>query len=131
VLDGFPKTSREVGRTEALLTGGTIDLALLLDCVAAIRDERVSRRYRCGECSLVTSKELPAPCEHVVDGSNLEQRSDDKPEALQRRRLHEPVEKLAAPFEESSRLVKINSEGPPEEVFQAAVEVLRNFPEIA
>lgn len=128
ILDGFPKTNGEIERTEALLPGGAIDLALLLECLPAIRDQRISGRYRCGECSLVTSKELPAPCEHVVDGSNLVQREDDQPGAVERRRLHEPVERLAGPFEERSRLVQINSEGSPEEVFEAAVEVLRSSP---
>ena len=126
VLDGFPKTSGEIERTEALLPAGSIDLALLLECLPAIRDLRVSRRCRCGECSLVTSRELPPPCEHVSDGLNLKQREDDKPGAMKRRRLHEPVEKLAKPFEESSRLVRINSEGTPEEVFEVAFEVLRS-----
>ena len=126
VLDGFPKTSGEIERTEALLGAGSIDLALLLECLPAIRDLRVSRRCRCGECSLVTSRELPPPCEHVSDGLNLKQREDDKPGAMKRRRLHEPVEKLAKPFEESSRLVRINSEGTQEEVFEVAFEVLRS-----
>ncbi len=128
VLDGFPKTNGEIEMTEALLPAGSIDLALLLECLPAIRDERISGRYRCGECSLVTSKEMPAPCEHVANGAKLEQREDDKPGALKRRRLHEPVEKLAQPFEDRSRLVRINSEGAPEEVFEAAVGVLKHYP---
>jgi adenylate kinase len=113
LLDGFPKSVREIERTEGLLPGAGIDLAILLTCPPTDRAARIEGRLVCGGCGAVSGAEAKAsiatPCAETDCDGELTRRRDDEPEVVQRRESGEPPYLLAARFRARGKLVEVDA----------------------
>lgn len=90
VLDGFPRdrAQAEVLDTALAERGSRVDLAISIEVPADELVRRLSGRWVCREAGHVYNKtahppRVPGRCD--IDGSELIQRADDKPETIQAR----------------------------------------------
>jgi adenylate kinase len=86
LLDGFPRT---VVQAEALALFAPIDVAIDLVVPEEVVLERMSSRRVCSSCARVYSLAVPPASSWACDscGSEVVQRTDDRPEAIAKR-LH-------------------------------------------
>jgi len=117
LLDGFPKSVGDVSRTEKLLSGG-LNFALLLDCPAAVRAQRIANRRVCSGCGGVTGAPLPASDLECACGGQFERRKDDEPGVVGLREQTSPPQQLAEHFSQSKRLLTVAA-GQPVEIVVA------------
>lgn len=90
ILDGFPRTVAQAQALDAMLDqlGRRIDAAIYLRVSRQVLIDRLSHRYNCRTCDAVytftpeQARNLPR-C--TVDGGELYQRPDDKPEIVANR----------------------------------------------
>ena len=90
ILDGFPRTVAQAQALDSMLDqlGRRIDAVIYLRVSRQVLIDRLSHRYSCRTCDAVynftpeQAKNLPR-C--TVDGGELYQRPDDKPEIVARR----------------------------------------------
>jgi len=90
ILDGFPRTVAQARALDEMLTrlGRRIDAVIYLRVSRQVLIDRLSHRYSCRTCDAVynftleQSRSLPR-C--TVDGGELYQRPDDKPEIVANR----------------------------------------------
>lgn len=90
ILDGFPRTRDQARALDGALPslGRSIDYAIYLHVPRAVLLERLTGRYVCVAHQHVYNVKfnpprVPGVCD--LDGSDLVQRSDDKPEKIERR----------------------------------------------
>jgi adenylate kinase len=90
ILDGFPRTREQAKALDDALPrlGRTIDYAIYLNVPRPVLLERLSDRYVCTAAGHVYNlkthpPKVPGICD--IDGSPLIQRSDDKPEVIEKR----------------------------------------------
>jgi adenylate kinase len=131
LLDGFPRTLAQAEALRDMLD----DLGTPLDVVLELQvddDEvvrRLSGRRTCRQCGHVWHVEFDPPStEDVcdVDGGELFQRDDDKPETI-RRRLEvytEQTAPLVGFYEDAGLLRSITAEGPVDEITTWAIDAL-------
>ena len=87
ILDGFPRSIGQAELLEARLLPLTIDLAIELVVPRAMVLERIAGRRTCKDCGKIYSLATPPVVQWICDtcGGNVEQRSDDTPEAVTKR----------------------------------------------
>jgi adenylate kinase len=128
VLDGFP---RSMSQAEALKGITDIDFAVLIDVPKEEVINRLSARRVCQDCGQIYHLEFKPPKEDGicdVCGGRLEQRSDDKPDVVEKR-YEVQYNELAVPLIESyrkdSNLLEIDGRGSIEEVFERILNEIR------
>jgi adenylate kinase len=117
ILDGFPRTIHQAEALDRLLTKMRIKLDAVMDITVPQKRliERLSNRLVCRQCGSVYNK-LTYPPENagICDkcGGEIYQRSDDRPEAIERRL--EVYETETSPLREyyrsSGKLSDVNGE---------------------
>src|SRR5271170_3487784 len=87
VLDGFPRNIGQAQALEGILGDGGIKLCIYIDLPNELVLQRLSSRRVCQECGTTYVESdiaaISGTCE--VCGGDVVQRSDDKPEAIQKR----------------------------------------------
>jgi adenylate kinase len=131
LLDGFPRT---VPQAEAL-NGMLADLGKPLDVVLELQVEddevirRLSGRRTCRTCGHIWHVEFDPPKDEGVcdiDGGELFQRDDDKPETIQRRLdvYNEQTAPLVEFYSELGLLASIQALGKVDEITKRAIAAL-------
>jgi adenylate kinase len=90
ILDGFPRTIPQAEGLDRALEemGRSFDRVIYLEVPVPELVERLSDRWLCPKCGRTYGKRAEAPADGNrcrVDGAELTQREDDRPEAAQRR----------------------------------------------
>ena len=90
ILDGFPRTVAQARALDEMLTqlGRRIDAVIYLRVSRQVLIDRLSHRYSCRTCEAVynfTSDQAHSLPRCTVDGGELYQRPDDKPEIVANR----------------------------------------------
>jgi adenylate kinase len=90
ILDGFPRTVAQAQALDAMLDqlGRRIDAVIYLRVSRQVLIDRLSHRYSCRTCDAVynfTPEQAGNLPRCSVDGGELYQRTDDKPEVVQHR----------------------------------------------
>jgi adenylate kinase len=131
LLDGFPRTVVQAEalnamlKEENVLLEGVLTYHLPIEKIVA----RLSGRRTCASCKAVfhvstRPSNVAGVCDHC--GGKLEQREDDRPEAVRVRMA--AYEKSTAPLIEYYRrqglLVSVSAEGTPEEIYRRSVAAL-------
>jgi adenylate kinase len=125
ILDGFPRTR---GQAEALTgvldrLGLSLSAAIVLDLPDAEVVRRLSGRRTCPVCGRVYHVEFE-PAEHEghcdVEGAELMQRDDDRPDTIRRRLLvyHREIGPLLDYYEEVGLLHRADGRGAPDDVHE-------------
>ncbi len=130
LLDGFPRTMEQA---EALDKAARIDAVLNLVVDDDVVIDRITNRLTCRAHGHVYNKKtMPPKKEGVcdIDGSELYQREDQKPEVVKERlRVYkEQTEPLVEHYRNKGVLVEIDASKSPEEVVEAAIGALRQAP---
>ncbi|NOX62452.1 MAG: adenylate kinase [Chloroflexi bacterium] len=130
IFDGFPRNLHQaVALDEMLQDEGGVSLAplLLVDDSEVIR--RLSGRRVCRSCGAVYHVEFKPPkidgvCD--IDGGELYQRDDDKPETIKHRLYvyYRQTSPLVGYYFAKGLLAEINGNRPPDEVQQALIQTL-------
>lgn len=131
ILDGFPRTLPQAEALDKSLSGKRMGLTHVVffkvDDDVLVR--RLSGRRTCGSCGAIWHVEFkPTAVEGTCDkcGGDLVHRSDDRPEAIGQRQ--QQYWDLTAPlldyYRNSDRLVEIDADRPPEQVFESLVKVM-------
>lgn len=134
VLDGFPRTRVQAEELQRLLGPGGLDAAIDIDVPTQVVLDRISGRRVCRTCGATYHVDTPPKVDWLCDkdGGNVEQREDDKPEAIERRlELYErETGPLLEYYEGLGLLVTVDGVGELEEVFSRildAVETVRQL----
>ena len=132
LLDGFPRTVPQAQVLDDMLAEAGVKLDVVLELVVE-NDEvirRLSGRRTCRTCNHIWHVEFDPPAEEGVcdlDGGELYQRDDDKPETIANRL--EVYDKDTAPlvnyYAERGLLVGIDATGPVDDVTVRAIDALR------
>ncbi len=87
ILDGFPRTRMQAEELQRLLGPGGLDAAVDIDVATDVVLRRLSGRRVCRTCGATYHVDKPPRIKWLCDrdGGDVEQREDDKPEAIQRR----------------------------------------------
>src|SRR5439155_12774419 len=90
ILDGFPRTVAQARALDEMLTqlGRRIDAVIYLRVSRQVLIDRLSHRYSCRTCDAVynfTPEQARSLPRCTVDGGELYQRPDDKPEIVANR----------------------------------------------
>lgn len=116
LLDGFPKSLAEIDKTEAVIGGNAIDLAVLLDCPTNECIARMKRRLVCGECGSVADTdagvEVSSVCLEEKCAGLLTRRTDDDCGDRVYVQGDESAVVLASHFSDHGRLVKVDALAP-------------------
>jgi adenylate kinase len=132
LLDGFPRTVPQAQTLDDMLAEAGVKLDVVLELVVE-KDEvirRLSGRRTCRTCNHIWHVEFDPPGEDGVcdlDGGELYQRDDDKPETIANRL--EVYDKDTAPlvnyYAERGLLIGVDATGPVDDVTQRAIDALR------
>ncbi len=131
MLDGFPRTAPQAQAIDALLVREGLALDAVISYELPIPEivARLTGRRICPTCKAVfhvTSR--PPVAEGVCDncGGQLEQRADDRPEAVQVRLAAYAADTtpLAAHYRAKDLLIPISATGRPEEIFARTLDAL-------
>ena len=131
ILDGFPRTTAQAQALDECLKHNETELDAVLDYELPIEKiiSRLSGRRTCPNCKAVYHMETrPPKVQGICDicGAALEQREDDRPEAVRVRM--DAYKKSTVPLVEFYRrkglLVPISAEGTPEEIFGRTISAL-------
>ena len=131
LLDGFPRTVTQAEALEALL----VEQEVALDAVLSLEMQierivaRLAGRRTCSGCRMVYHVEARRPrLDEVCDrcGGSLEQRDDDRPEAIRVRMqvYEERTAPLMAYYRRKRLLIRVSAEGTPQEVYERATRAL-------
>ena len=135
LLDGFPRTVPQAETLDDILretaqTKLDVVLELVVDDDEVIR--RLSGRRTCRSCNHIwhvdfDPPEKPGVCD--LDGGELFQREDDKPETIANRLevYAESTAPLVAYYAGRGLLVGIDATGPVDDITQRAIDALRPF----
>lgn len=132
VLDGFPRTPAQAEMLEKLAKVQGNDLiAILVDVPAEILEKRLTGRRNCPTCKEIYNVFFKPPkSDNVCDrdpNSQLEQRSDDRPEKVQvrLRTYNNQTRPLLDYYKESGRLRPVDGARQPEAIYKD-IEVIVN-----
>jgi adenylate kinase len=118
LLDGFPRT---IAQAEALARVSPVDRVVLFEIPEELLLQRLTQRRTCPKCG--TSYNLatrppknPGHCD--VEGAELQQRSDDREEAVRIRLqvYHDQTHPLVAHYRALGLLRSVDAQGSPDEV---------------
>lgn len=119
LLDGYPRNPDQVADLDSLLVGRgrRLDMALVLEIDDAKLISRLTGRRICGECNRVYNVNTNPPSEPgVCDdcGGRLEQRADDREEAIATRleEYHGQTRPVLAVLEARDAVVRIDADRP-------------------
>ncbi|HVV90753.1 MAG TPA: adenylate kinase [Solirubrobacterales bacterium] len=123
ILDGFPRTTPQAEALDAKLEdlGRAVSAVLLIDVSDDEVVKRLGGRRTCVVCGRVYHVEFnPPKVEGVcdVDGGELVQRDDDKPDVIRKRlaTYHEKTEPLVTYYDDRGVLRRVDGERDPDEV---------------
>jgi adenylate kinase len=132
LLDGFPRTVPQAQTLDDMLADAGVKLDVVLELVVE-KDEvirRLSGRRTCRTCNHIWHVEFDPPAEEGIcdlDGGELYQRDDDKPETIANRL--DVYDKDTAPlvnyYAERGLLIGVDATGPVDDVTQRAIDALR------
>jgi adenylate kinase len=130
VLDGFPRNIGQAQALDEILGEQGVTLCILIDLANDLVLQRLSSRRVCQECGTTYKDTDPAAisgtCE--VCGGDVVQRSDDQPEAIQKRL--ETFERETTPllsfYEKKGILETVNGDESVDEVASAIESVLKS-----
>jgi adenylate kinase len=131
LLDGFPRTVAQAKALDGVLSSERLKLDAVVSYDLPIEQivSRISGRRTCPKCKAVYHIEAraakkPGVCDHC--GSMLQQREDDRPEAVRVRMeaYQESTAPLANYYRAQGILRSISAEGAPEEIFQRTLQAL-------
>ena len=121
ILDGFPRTIYQAEKLDERFPPGR---CLLLDVPDELIVERISGRLNCSGCgsiyhSVSRTPAVPGVCDEC--GGSLENRDDDRPEAIRRRLkiFRDEVQPVVDRYRETGRLITIEGAGAPDTVHEA------------
>lgn len=123
VLDGFPRTTDQAEALDNLLKkfGGSVELVPFIKVPDEILVERLSGRWMSPSGRVYHEKYNPPTVKWIddIDGSQLYQREDDKPETVRHRIdvYNEQTAPLIAYYREKGILVEIDGTQSIEDVF--------------
>ncbi|MFN3975345.1 MAG: adenylate kinase [Dehalococcoidia bacterium] len=133
VLDGFPRTVEQAQALDRALAPNSVEKTLLLRVSQEELVRRLSGRWTCRVCQRPYHSEsnppkVPGRCD--VDGGELFQREDDRPEAVRQRfrAYEEQTAPLIAYYRKQGKLVEINGEGEMDVVHRAILEAVEAHP---
>lgn len=130
LLDGFPRTTGQAEALEALLGKDGIKLVINIDLPNELVLQRLTSRRVCQECGTIYKDTdvaaISGTCE--VCGGDVIQRSDDKPEAIEKRlaMFERDTRPLLAFYESRGLLVTVNGDQSPDEVTSDIEQQLRS-----
>ena len=129
ILDGIPKNIAQVHELEDYLRNKASVIAIKLNVSDDIAVQRLSGRTLCLKCNHVWNKELSAPKEPGkcdICGGELQQRSDDTPEAIKERLkvYHQQTMPLEKFYKEAQLLKEVDASKPPEQVLDAIMALI-------
>ncbi|MBS1679815.1 MAG: adenylate kinase [Actinobacteria bacterium] len=123
ILDGFPRTTPQAEALDAKLDdlGRSVGAVLLIDVSDDEVVKRLGGRRTCVVCGRVYHVDFnPPKVEGVcdVDGGELVQRDDDKPDVIRKRlaTYHEKTEPLVTYYDDKGVLRRVDGERDPDEV---------------
>ncbi len=131
ILDGFPRTPAQAEALDAMLRelGGQVDVVFYIRVSEPVLVHRLAGRWMCRAQGHIYHEEYKPPkvagvCD--VDGSELYQREDDKPETVARRvQVYlEQTAPLIEYYRQRGVLVEIDGECPIPEVTEAMVAAM-------
>ena len=135
LLDGFPRTVAQAEALERLLAthGAALDAVVAFDLPLDAIVARISGRRTCPGCRAVYHVEGHPPRQPgICDGcgAGLEQRDDDRPEAVRVRMeaYARSTEPLLAFYRDHKLLVTVPADGTPEQVFARTEKALLSTP---
>jgi adenylate kinase len=118
LLDGFPRT---LVQARALAAVSPVDRVVLFDIPEALLLERLTQRRTCPKCGTsynlsTRPPKVPGRCD--VEGAELQQRSDDREDAVRTRLkvYQQQTHPLVAHYQQLGLLRSVNAEGAPDEV---------------
>lgn len=125
VLDGFPRTIRQAGALEEILSkaGAAPDFVLNLQAPEDVIIQRLSGRLQCADCSRIYHvMNMPPKEKGVCDecGGKLFQRSDDKEETVKARlkTYREQTAPLIGFYRDRGVLKDVKADAGPAETFE-------------
>jgi len=131
ILVGFPRTLAQAHALDALLAFEhlQLDAVLSYELPSATLAERLTGRVVCSHCHAVFHLMSHPPCQSgICDrcGGPLEQLREDQPESVQiRLSVHaEAAAPVLAHYARLNLLLRIDSTGSPEEIFQRTLDAL-------
>ncbi|MCS7207745.1 MAG: adenylate kinase [Dehalococcoidia bacterium] len=129
VLDGFPRTLPQAQALDTALRPHGVERVVLVKVSEGELVRRLGGRWICKVCQrpyhLVSNPpKIAGRCD--VDGGELFQREDDRPEAVRQRFqvYQEQTAPLVAYYRGQGKLVEVNGEGSLEAVHRAIVDAL-------
>jgi adenylate kinase len=134
LLDGFPRTVPQAEVLDEILREIGVKLDVVLELVVD-NDEvvrRLSGRRTCKTCNHIWHVEFDPPSAEGVcdlDGGELFQREDDKPETVENRLevYDEQTAPLVSYYASRGVLVGLDATGPVDDVTTRAMDALRHF----
>lgn len=110
IFDGFPRTLEQAEALDEIIQ---IDFVIELALSDAEAVRRISHRLECQNCGAIFGAEKPPKQKGICDvcGSKIEQRADDKPEAIKKRleRYHDETEPLLEYYKPRKIVHKVNA----------------------
>jgi adenylate kinase len=120
VLDGFPRNIGQAQALERFLGEGGVKLCIYIDLPNDLVMQRLSSRRVCQECGTTYVESDPSAISGTCEicGGDVVQRSDDKPEAIQKRleTFERDTFPLLSFYEQRDLLVKVNGDQSVEKV---------------
>ncbi|GBD11443.1 Adenylate kinase [bacterium HR23] len=130
VLDGFPRTLEQARALDEALGPNGVERVVLVQVSEGELVRRLGGRWICRTCqrpyhTVSSPPKVPGRCD--VDGGELYQREDDRPEAVrQRLRVYqEQTAPLVAYYRRQGKLVEVNGEGEVEAVHRSILEAVQ------
>ena len=123
ILDGFPRTLPQAQALDKQLAGNGLTHVIWFNVPDATLVARLTGRRICGKCGAIWHTEFKptkdaARCDTC--GGPLQQREDDRPVAVQKRLevFAVQTEPLLAYYRGSGRLIELDADCSPDQVFQ-------------
>lgn len=133
ILDGFPRTINQAHQLEELAEQQKKEVLLVRAMVhEEVLFRRLTGRSTCPKCGEIYNVYFrPPKVEGVcdLDGEKLKQRSDDNPEAVQRRfaEYRTATAPLIEYYRSNGRLIEIDGEGKVEEIFEKLCSLIEGL----
>lgn len=129
VLDGFPRTIEQAQALDRALGPTGVEKVVLVQVSEEELVRRLGGRWTCRICQRPYHSEsnppkTPGRCD--VDGGELYQREDDRPEAVRQRFqvYQQQTAPLVAYYRQQGKLVEVNGQGEVDAVHRAILEAL-------
>jgi adenylate kinase len=132
VLDGFPRTPAQADALETMLAefNGQVDLVPYITASEEALVERISGRWTCRAQGHIYHQKFNPPKQSGIcdlDGSELYQRDDDKPETV-RKRIQVYAEEtmpLVEYYRKAGKIIEVDGMQPVEKVTESLLAALK------